>query len=40
MNEDTSMISKMGLVEVIHIELPNKRGKSVVPEVFRKDDFL
>lgn len=40
MNKDAAMVTEMHLMEVIHVELPDKRRETVVPEIFGKDDFL
>lgn len=40
MFEDASMVSEVGLVEIIHVELPDKGGKTIMPEVFRQDDLF
>lgn len=40
MFEDTSMIAEVGLMEIIHVELPHKRGKPIMPKVFGQDDLF
>ena len=39
-DKDASMVTKMDLVEVIHVELPNKGGESIMPKVLRQYDFF
>lgn len=40
MYEDGAMVSEMDLMEVVHVELSDEGGESVVPEVLGEYDLL
>jgi len=40
MAKDTFMVTEVNFVEIIHIELPDKRWESIVSEISRKDRFF
>ena len=40
MAEIAMVIFKVDLMEVVHVQLPDERGESIVPEIFGKDDLL
>ncbi len=39
-DKDGAVVAEMDLVEVIHVELSDKGGEAVVPEILGQDDFL
>lgn len=40
MNEDGAMVTQMDLVEIVHIELSDERGETVMTEVLGENDLL